>query len=500
MPREPVNKKIWALAGVVFALWNACPSVAATSCQDQELLIGSRIECATLDEANGLYRFKSDEYGGKPFPYVSRETGPRALKLLDTSNVISGQISYGQSWRNESLALPSDVVASGRGDGRAMTSRVAGDDNTLPDISLDFFADKGGDFINLSLDQSSNHSPGNGAGNIGRIAAQVLVGMRDRFKAQQQAVLELGGGYPGQTWATLRPDGEIPAATDGSTPAIHPWASLVTQVATAQDVALRYGKRLRIDTVGFTHGAYSEGYKDGDGNDDYYAVLAGVLKAFDKADFNDDGVPIPVFYDQTAVTSEGLKAYLNFQRQADFAEAHAGRVVLYGPRYPYAFRDNIHHTGKAYGQIGELEGYAKFLVMDKKVQWKLFKITQISVKGSTLRVTVTAPPGFGDLQIDTRQIEAAPQLGFHIRRMADGAELPLSDFAVTGNTITARLALAPKPGEPYEVSYAYRGPGAAIGAHAGVWGNIKRQGPPSVIFSGETIDTYLLTYMKEMVF
>lgn len=49
-------------------------------------------------------------------------------------------------------------------------------------------------------------------------------------------------------------------------------------------------------------------------------------------------------------------------------------------------------------------------------------------------------------------------------------------------------------GTNVEVSYAWYGPGSTPGVHAGVWGNLKRSGPPSVWFANRTIDTWFCDY------
>ncbi|WP_238194184.1 SwmB domain-containing protein, partial [Methylobacterium frigidaeris] len=72
--------------------------------------------------------------------------------------------------------------------------------------------------------------------------------------------------------------------------------------------------------------------------------------------------------------------------------------------------------------------------------------------------------------------------------------IAVSAVAVAADTVTLTLATPVTSGASAEVSYAFYGPGSTAGVHSGVWGNVKRAGPPSLILSGYTIDTWLTVF------
>jgi hypothetical protein len=187
----------------------------------------------------------------------------------------------------------------------------------------------------------------------------------------------------------------------------------------------------------------------------------------------------------------------NTLRQLDFATANAARVHLVNPRYRYqiAAGDNVHHTGMGYAQYGEVEGLAKYTTLVEGKNWEPLRIVSGKVAGSKILLTISAPmAGFGSPEIDVAQIERAPQFGFHVKE--NGVDIPLKsvDFP-NPTTIALQLSSSASTASNLEVSYAWYGPGAPFGTHVGVWGNIKRQGPPSVLFRGKTIDLWLCNYV-----
>jgi Putative flagellar system-associated repeat len=421
------------------------------------------------------YRSNAD---GPSAPYVlRRDLAAMGAHVLMPGPAIEAQISYGQSWRSfmyDMSALP----FIGWEPRRALTFAGIDAGNALFQVPTQGSI-YGVDPIVTLYGCGQTTQLG-----IGTVAAMSRQRLRSRGLIHASAILDLNPSFPGYRWDQLRP------GTD-------PWTQGLRMQGKAADVAAAYGAGLRYRAVGWTHGAPSDGAVDGSGAViDYYAALTEMVASFDALQIGAGGQPLHFFTDQTAPVSEQTQAQGAILAQAAFALANTNRVHLIGPRYPYAFQDNIHHTSLATALIGDLEGYVKFVVLDLGQAWTPARPTAITVSGSTVTIQVARPYGMGDLAIDTDSIEAAPQNGFHVR--VSGSEIAVSTVAVAADTITLTLASAIASGASVEVSNAFYGPGSTAGQHSGVWGNVKRIGPPSALLAGYTIDTWLTVFRQSV--
>jgi hypothetical protein len=457
---------------------------------------GARGTISDITTSSALVRYNSDQAGATlPFCYRNDlAAAPGKTQLAETSDFISVWFSYGQSWRSHSLPIDwAGLGLSNYGEEFfAFAPQVAGGNDLLPQVGDPVYSAPAvpWDLRGLSWKNTENTLPANAGGSIGRVAARTFVALNKRAGYPRIPVVDVGTAYPGYTWDQLKPG-------------TSPWTATLQSAAKVKTANTAYGKTTRYLGVGWTHGAFS----DGDAYD-YFTKLTEMKAAFDDLALNGftggSGDPLDptgaangalhYFTDQNAVESGHTHQYANTLRQVDFWKADPARVHLVGPRYPYGFSDEIHHSGLGYAQYGELEGLAKFYTHTYGMTWDPLYVVSATVSGNKVLVNTSAPMfGFSDLALDTKQIELAPQHGFHVR--VAGIERIVTGVAVAGiGTIELTLAVAIPNGTVAEVSYAWYGPGSTPGVHSGVWGNVKRTGPPSVWFANKTIDTWLCAY------
>jgi hypothetical protein len=445
--------------------------------------------------------FTSDSFGGRN-KYIAK-VQPNASLVLQAPQVWDTFMAYGQSWECNSPSLGLQPQASYRGDGRALAFRRAGGyQEALPIIGVDLWPAYAADVINLTTDVGVeyNDTPWGSGGMIGFAAAWSYIYHSQKAGLPVNNVLAMGAPYPGVQMDKLLPGGTV-SSTE------HPWTTLLNFRAAATTVAAGYGKTSRVKAFGFTHAAYLDGEVDGNGVSDYYTALTSLKNAINAANFNGDGSIVPMFIDQTPAHSDGTKAMDNCLRQMDFALANSSQVYLIGPRYPYPYMDQLHHTGDGSFRVGWLRGYVAYLALARKFTWTPFRITSAVMDAGDILVTVSSPPGFGDVKIDTTGLVAAQlQNGFQLKR--GGTSIALTNFRIDRRFIRMTPASAMTTGD--EFSYAYRSGGAGqagvvdsggngeviTAGWSGVRGNIKRVGPPTPAFVGETTDVWLASYKQ----
>ena len=416
-------------------------------------------------------------------PIFERDLIKYKNKDADESKVMNAFISYGQSWRSQSQPIAGDNLIADDKQPLAFAPKAKNTTTLLPAISSPWVADQYGDLEALNWKNTVTGSPNNASGNIGNISARSLVKLSKRDGYSPFQVVDFGMAYPAYTWQQLRPGTEQ-------------WQVLLNAINKIKAINESNGKATRWLGVGWTHGVFSPA-----DNFDYYVQLKEMVAAFDKLALNngDGGTnkPLHYFTDMFAGVSDMVVQSPNTLRQLDFAIANSSRVHLVNPRYPYpiAAGDNVHHTGIGYAQYGEAEGLAKFHTLVEGKNWEPFRIVSGAAEGSKISLKVSAPmAGFGKPEIDISQIEQASQYGFHVK--ANGVEVPVKSVSFPNSTtITLDLPSLTSASSKFEVSYAWYGPGASFGTHVGVWGNIKRKGPPSVLFQGKTIDLWLCNYI-----
>lgn len=447
---------------------------------DALVYCGARGTCFDVTSPGGRTRYLSDQAGATlPYHYRNDQGNhPNRTQVADVSDFHSVFISYGQSWRSHSLPVDHAGLSSGADEHFAFAPQRAAGSDLLPPIGIPSFSDQIADLRGLNWRNTQNLITDNAAGCIGWAAARAFVRMCHAANYPRFPVVDVGTAYPGYTWPQLQP-GTLP------------WAATQTAAAKVKAVSTVYGKKTRWLGVGWTHGAFtlSDTY-------DYYAHLQQMVAAFDGLNLNagETGQALRYYTDMYAGTTDMTEQAPNTLRQLDFAKANASRVHLIGPRYPYPMVDEIHHTGRGYAQYGELEALAKFRTCVYGWGWTPSYVTGVTASGAFVDFEVSgAMPDFGPLELDTVQIEAAQDQGFRVR-VAGVFQAVTGVSVVTPNRVRVELVDPIAPGAPVEASYAWYGPGAAVGTHSGVWGNVKRKGPASVLFPGSTTDVWLCNH------
>ncbi|WP_211465869.1 hypothetical protein [Collimonas silvisoli] len=449
------------------------------------LLFLSVSKIAIGDEAvlHGDSNKRREESHGKNMPIFEKNPVKFDNRRADESKIMNAFISYGQSWRSQSQPVAGSDLIPDEKKSLAFAPKAKNTTTLLPAISSPWVAEQYGDLEELNWGNTVTGSSGNASGNIGNIAARTLVKLSKGNGYSPFNVVDFGMAYPGYTWQQLQPGTQQ-------------WTVMLNAISKIRAINSSNGKLTRWLGVGWTHGSFSPTDKF-----DYFQQLQQMVSAFDKLALNSgnggEDKPLHYYIDMFGGVSDMTVQSPNTLRQLDFSYSDLSRFHLVNPRYPYPFAagDNVHHSGIGYAQYGEAEGLAKFYTLVAGIHWEPFRIVSGQINGSKISLKVSAPMvGFGKPEIDTSQIERASQLGFHVK--AEGIDVPVKSVSFTNaTTIALQLPSSVSKSSKVEVSYAWYGPGAPFGTHAGVWGNIKRKGPPSVLFRGKTIDLWLCNYI-----
>lgn len=453
-----------------------------------------------------LYAYESNILGyTAPFVVNRYDDDPAHVYAADRE--IELHIDYGQSWRGY-LDNSTSVAGLTAVEYPELVFGLADSNGVLSPSFYTSIADGSGwRFKGLNLTGTYNsNTPGadnkNGVG-IGRVAAQVYQHLCLQNTKHVRGVVSIGCPRGGSWWT----DAAATAAGSAGSyigPGSLAWTAQSSLISEAQTVARdAYGLRPVAICVGFTHGAMSDAVATAAG-ETYRSHLDNMLSSYQGLLLDQGGSSLHIFTDQTPVPGTTTEGRESMNEQIEFAEANTDVVHCIGPRYPYAFRgDNIHTDAAGLTRVGELEALVKYKVLRLEETWLPCRITNIALAGSTLTITCSDPFGNGELVQDTTTIQAADstsdsatEKGFRVK--VAGSDATISSVSLSGLTITVELASAPTTGQSVEVSYAwYRPAGIADDANrAGAWGNFKNVGPASVLFSGETVDTWLCAHKE----
>jgi len=418
--------------------------------------------------------------------------------LSDPAHVYAGDaeievhLDYGQSWRADLLDTDFDDL-----DGKSLPTVYALRDK-FGALYTSFRDTLANGVIDLARVEPEVANPAatydqdnRGGVSIGRVSALVYQHFCKDNNQHVRGVLTAGGPRPGSWWSE---DGNPGATGDYLAPGSPAWTAQATILSKIEEVLPQYNVTPKFAALGWTHGAPSDAEVISAGAT-YFEELEEMMAAYDALNLR--GGPFKIYSDQTPATGLASTCRDSMLDQVIFAANNPSRVHLIGPRYPYAFRnDNIHHNALAITQIGELEGYVKYKTLRKGETWTPLKITNASIAGDVVTLTISDPFGTGVLAQDTTQIEAADDLGFLIKD--DGVTATISSIVITGLSVAITLSATPVAASSIEVSYAwYRTTAVADDPNrSGVWGNIKQVGPASKIFTGATIDTWLCSYKE----
>lgn len=212
---------------------------------------------------------------------------------------------------------------------------------------------------------------------------------------------------------------------------------------------------------------------------------------------------------QVGAQAWATTAYPGAQAQLDFCRSNAnGRSWLSGPWYQRAYGSAgpgdtgyIHPNGVSTALMGEEAAQAALTVERLNMPWNpLWRSSApCTISGNTVNIPLQRPPGLdyasGALSIDTTTIEQAPGWGWHLNK--GGVLSAAQSVGFSGDVAQITFAVSPASGD--SISYASDGPGqSAPYTHAGVWGNVKLPGPPSVLISGKSIDAWLVAFRETL--
>lgn len=301
------------------------------------------------------------------------------------------------------------------------------------------------------------------------------------------------------------------------------WANMLAIIA-ALNALLPRGKYLPAT---YRSVGYSQAASDVNTVAAKLADLTAMYVAFDAI------LPSPAlnfFFGQPAPISEATQMQTSWFGTTSFCRTNApGQGGTYSGRcwaattwYQWPFsgpNDPAYgdiHTGP-YGTVreGEMEGYVRWLVQDKAVNWTpLWRSLSlpISIAGQVVTVPFDRPnsPDFaaGVMSFQNNADDGImdwPQKGFNVIR--GGAQtLTISSVVISGLNIQLTITETLSPGDSLEVSYAYYGPSVPVppGASTGVGGNLVMQGPPSVLFPNgwnnvaKTIDAWAWPFLTNV--
>ena len=268
-------------------------------------------------------------------------------------------------------------------------------------------------------------------------------------------------------------------------------------------------------SVGYTQG----GSQPLGTNAEKVADLTDMIGQFDALNINP--APLKFYLSLPSQVSNGGVFDDSIQGTYTFCRMHApgaggaysGRVYATGPSYAYQFNgnDNIHTGDYGSSRWGELEGYARWLVQDKGVQWtplwRPLTGGAITRAGQVLTVPWARPAGpdfaAGVMSWQSNPqdgIKVWPQMGFHVKR--GGVDLTVAP-AISGMNVLLTVTETISPGDSLEVSYAWYGPGGTNpGLNSGVGGNLTVNGPNSVLYpngwngAAKTIDAWAWPFIE----
>lgn len=271
---------------------------------------------------------------------------------------------------------------------------------------------------------------------------------------------------------------------------------------------------LLVSSVGYTQGGSADNTRAGKEAD-----LTDMMVQFDALNLNP--TPLKLYLGLPAVISTAVIGSDTNDGTQSFSRANApgmggpysGRVYASGPSYAYQFNggDNIHTGDYGSSRWGEIEGYARWLVQDKGVQWtplwRPLTGGTITRAGQVLTVPMARPAGSdfaaGVLSFQSNAddgIKVWPANGFHVKR--GGTDLTVTP-AISGMNVLLTITETISNGDVLEVSYGWYGPGGTNpGLNSGVGGNLVMQGPASVLYpsgwngAAKTIDAWAWPFLE----
>jgi hypothetical protein len=249
-----------------------------------------------------------------------------------------------------------------------------------------------------------------------------------------------------------------------------------------------------VSSIGYTQGGSADGTRAGKEAD-----LTDMLVQFDALNLNPTPLKLylalPSQVSTATVNTDTVDGTQSFARKnaPGMGGPYSGRVYASGPSYAYQFNggDNIHTGDYGSSRWGEIEGYARWCVQDKGVQWtplwRPLTGEAITRSGQVLTVPFARPTGpdfaAGVLSWQSNAddgIKVWPQYGFHVKR--GGADLTVAP-SFSGMNVLLTITETINSGDALEVSYAWYGPGGPNpGISSGVGGNLVMHGPPSVLY------------------
>ena len=467
-------------------------------------------------------------YGGQFLQARMRTDRLAQAQVPVTGGKAQRFIHLGQSWQSDALPA-TGLKLLGDGDpSRVFTlaTRFYNADplfdlpaGAIPTPCYEPAVDDIVDLVGVDFSTQVDERGEDGAMHIGYLVGIAMQRIRDRLGLRTPAHLVVCKAYPGATLPQLSPGGSI----DGW----HPFVAGLAMDAAILPIAAAYGEEVETPAYVVIHGAPN----DATGGD-YKAAMAAFIGAHDALDYNSGG-PVPhAFVVLTPPTATEVKTYNSvLNGQIAWASENASRATVVGGRHHLSLRDYIHNTSYSQLVCAEEIAWAMVCVLDLGLGWDGARITDAVYSGGVFKMLIAPPPVlpksllrdvpiYGKTEIDTAFIEAAVQYGVTVR--TGGVNKP----------VTVRVVSPPLPASPfdpiqpdyieitpsgwvpvsgtaYAVEYLWRGVAQTVNPgtdpldrshHSGVWGNVRRRGPKSVLRDGpdEFSDLWVTPYIKSV--
>jgi hypothetical protein len=267
----------------------------------------------------------------------------------------------------------------------------------------------------------------------------------------------------------------------------------------------------KISGVKFSSVGYTQGTSFANTLPSKLSDLTAMLTDYDALNLSGAGTTGMFYYlGLPAATSESTEFQAGNNGTQVFCRTNApgqggpwsGRCFTSGPAYPWPFTgaDDIHTGDYGTARWGEIEGYVRELVQYQGVQWTPLWLpltgNPITISGQTITIPFARPtsPDFAATPMVFQSapldgIKVWPNYGFSV--MLNSSPLTISAIAINGLNVVLTISQTLVSAQSLEISYAWYGPGGPDpGPNSGVGGNLVMNGPPSVLFPGNTIDAW----------
>ncbi len=252
-----------------------------------------------------------------------------------------------------------------------------------------------------------------------------------------------------------------------------PYATGMTQVTAARDLAKKLGKSYVVRAVTLVHGESDHAEK----STRYEADLLEWQRDYeaDIKALTGQSEPVPMFETQISSWTRMMKGTTTSEIPGAQLGAHLhsnGKIVLVGPKYHLHYsKDGVHLTANGYRHMGEDYAKAYRRVVLEGKRWEPLRPLSVTREGAviTIKLAVPEPP----LVIDTTLVDDPGHFGFEYSD-SSATSPPISRVELAGpDTVVITLQSVPT-GDDRHIRYAFTGNrGLRSGPQTGARGNLR---------------------------